>query len=165
MSFERALRFTLSWEGGYVNHPNDPGGRTDQGISEAAHPEAWADDQISQDEVRRIYREKYWEPIRGDDLPEPFDCVLFDWAVHSGVPTAVTRLQYLVQAKPDGIMGPATLKAVARYAYRCAAVSLLTQRHDYLQDLVSRKPSQYKPFWKGWRRRLFDLRRYVWDAR
>lgn len=101
MEFERALAFVLRWEGGYSDHPDDPGGATNYGITQATY-DVWRRSnglptrpvrEISMDEVRAIYRTRYWEPIRGDELPPPLALATFDLAVNSGVGLARKALR------------------------------------------------------------------------
>ena len=103
-------------DGGYTNDPDDPGGRTQFGISERAHPEAWADDKVTLDEATGIYDKKYI------DQPD-FDLIknihlqhqLVDMGVPSGPQTAIRTLQQLVGVTVDGVIGPKTLAAIERY--------------------------------------------------
>ena len=117
MDFDRALAFTLKWEGGYVNHPNDPGGETYRGISRRAHPRwpGWATlEQMMpvhgsrypelEPLVAEFYRTHYWDRVKGDDLPALVAVSVFDHAVHSGVPRASRALQRKVGAKVDAVM-------------------------------------------------------------
>lgn len=102
--------------------PNDPGGRTDYGISERAHPDAWADGTVSYDEVWHIYSVDYWYPLRANHLTDKrLALEAFDFAVNAGVPVAATVLQRTFNAMyrgevaalaEDGIVGPKTLHAV-----------------------------------------------------
>jgi lysozyme family protein len=92
MSFEKAIEFTLKWEGTYSNDPNDPGGETKYGISKRAYP--YLDiKNLTLDEAQEIYRTEYWEEAVCNMFPEPFDMVLFDTAVNMGSGRAKTLLQ------------------------------------------------------------------------
>jgi lysozyme family protein len=83
VSLEKALEFTLKWEGGYSDNPNDPGGETKFGISKRAHPDIDIKN-LTLDEAREIYRAEYWEASGCDSLDEPMDMVVFDAAVNLG---------------------------------------------------------------------------------
>ena len=157
-SLERALKFTLRWEGGFVDHPDDPGGRTDRGISARAHPEVWADGEVTDEEVAEVYDEDYWSEIHGDELPWPVSLSVFDFAVHSGVSRSVRRLQRLISVRVDGAIGPKTLRAVAGHSASDLAVSHLHLRRLYLDGLVRRRPRLAK-FKRGWTNRLDALAR------
>src|SRR5215467_3818504 len=87
-AFEAALPFVLRWEGGFVDHPNDPGGRTNQGVTQKVY-DAWRRRQglpqrdvkmIEHDEVLAIYESGYWIPPRCDLLEAQLDLVQFDTA-------------------------------------------------------------------------------------
>jgi len=118
--FDSALEMVLAHEGRGAA-TNDPGGRTDYGISERAHPDAWADGEISSDEVWHIYHHHYWLPIKGAQFrDERLAFEVFDFAVNAGVARASVVLQQAYNAifsdKPrlaeDGKIGPLTLGAV-----------------------------------------------------
>ena len=92
-AFDSALKFVLRWEGGFVDHPNDPGGRTNKGITQKVY-DGWRGRQgraaqdvqlIGDDEVHSIYASDYWVPPRCDLLATPLDLVQFDTAVNMGV--------------------------------------------------------------------------------
>ena len=157
-AFRDILAFTLKWEAGFSNHPDDPGGRTDKGIAEASHPQAWADGKITMDEARAIYKKDYWQPIRGDDLSPLTASVLFDFKVMSGA--AVKILQILVGTPSDGVIGPATINAVERYADKLMAEALLEKRRSYYITLAKKNPS-LRVFSKGWTARLNDLAEWI----
>jgi lysozyme family protein len=110
-AFGRALAFVLRWEGGEVHDPADPGGHTKYGISKRAHPEVDIAT-LTVGQAAEIYRTKYWALAGCADLPWPVALGVFDMAVNAGVRTAVRCLQRAVGAVDDGVLGPATLKAV-----------------------------------------------------
>ena len=118
-NFYESLDVVLKHEGGYVDHPEDPGGRTNMGITQAVY-EKYLGRTVTEEEmkdmkigdVRIIYKESYWDKIKGDDLPSGIDFCVFDWAVNSGVSRASRALQKIVGVKDDGVIGPNTLKAV-----------------------------------------------------
>jgi lysozyme family protein len=92
-NFEHCLSVTLKWEGGYSNHPDDPGGPTMKGVIQREY-DAWRKRlgnhprpvrQIGEDELREIYRGEYWDAMGCDDLPTGMDLCVFDAAVNSGV--------------------------------------------------------------------------------
>ncbi len=160
-AFDRALAFTLQWEGGTVDHPSDPGGRTHKGISARAHPDAWADGVVTDAEVHRIYRESYWTPLSCDVIQWPLSLVLFDFGVHSGAMTAARALQRLTGAPIDGHVGRKTLDAIdGAYSARGLALLLCDARMAFLEALVASRPAS-RVFARGWRRRVADLARAV----
>ncbi len=92
-NFDRCLSITLKWEGGYSNHPDDPGGPTMRGIIQREY-DAWRKKngrrprpvrQIEESELQAIYRDEYWDAMGCDELPAGFDLCVFDAAVNSGV--------------------------------------------------------------------------------
>ena len=114
------------YEGGYVNHPRDPGGATNRGITQVTYNGFRRRHGRALQSVRRltdaehdyIYRTQYWNRVRGDDLPSGVDLAVYDWGVNSGPARSVKALQRAVGAKADGVMGPNTLAAVARFCER-----------------------------------------------
>lgn len=148
--FERAIDLLLELEGGYVDHPDDPGRETKFGISARAYPGLDIEN-LTRDDAEAIYRLDYWEKAGCHRLPAPFDVLVFDMAVHSGVKTAVTMLQRLVGAEPDGKIGPRTLAAVDRAGAQGPA-RYLAKRLEFLQSLPS-----WRTFGRGWAYRLFRV--------
>ena len=116
-SFESAVALVLQHEGGFVNHPRDPGGATNFGITRETLSRARGCP-VSVEDVRRltrgeaasIYRSLYWKTVRADDLPRGLDLAVFDLAVNSGPKGAVTMLQDVLGVKADGLIGPVTIK-------------------------------------------------------
>src|SRR5574343_945709 len=117
--FSNCLRVTLAYEGGWADHPRDPGGATMRGITIARY-RAYKGRTVTKDELRNIsmvevediYRTGYWRPVWGDKLPKGLDLVLFDYGVNSGPSRAVKEIQRIVGVQPDGVMGAFTLEAI-----------------------------------------------------
>jgi lysozyme family protein len=152
-AFEDALDLVLKHEGGYVNHPKDPGGETNYGISKRAYPEVDIR-HITEEEVASIYRKDYWEKIQGDSLPPAVALLTFDFAVNAGARRASKALQSVVHAVPDGIVGIKTIKAV-KEAYSndpdLLAFSYKEKRQEFYMGLRT-----YETFGKGWTRRNIE---------
>lgn len=110
MSFDRSIEIVLREEGGYVNDAHDLGGETIYGVSRRSHPAAWATGRPTIEQAKQIYREQYWNPVRGDDLPWPLCLFVFDAAVNQGVEPASRMLQRALDTVQDGIIGEATLR-------------------------------------------------------
>jgi lysozyme family protein len=170
MGFDRAIELVLRFEGGYVNDPADRGGATNFGITQAVYDE-WRKSRgqqtfpvadITDVEVRVIYREKYWLDGRCDTLPWPLQLVHFDGCVHHGVTQAVKLLQRIIGTPDDGKVGPATLDAIARVIEKGrvyeAAHALLWDRLGFYCRLVVTRPSNDK-FLRGWVVRM----KHLWD--
>lgn len=102
-----------------MNHPKDPGGMTNLGVTKATY-EAWIGYAVSEkimrgltvDHVKALYKVKYWDAVRCDDLPAGLDLCVFDFAVNAGPSRATRYLQKMVGAAPDGQIGPRTLSLV-----------------------------------------------------
>lgn len=165
-AFEAALPFILRWEGGFVDHPADPGGRTNRGVTQRVY-NAWRARQglpgrdvkhIGEAEVHAIYESGYWVPPRCDLLAQPLDLVQFDTAVNMGPGRAVRFLQQAVGCGVDGDFGPATERAVLACDGGDAVVTYCKLREDFYRGIVARKPEQ-GVFLKGWMNRLNSLRR------
>src|SRR6185369_9247630 len=120
-AFEKSIPFILRWEGGFVDHPDDPGGRTNKGITQKVY-DGWRARQVmpardvkemDETELQAIYAADYWVPPRCDLLGSPLDLVQFDTAVNMGVGRAVRFLQASIGCFVDGDFGPGTERAVA----------------------------------------------------
>ena len=161
MRFKRALPLILKHEGGYVNHPRDPGGATNKGVTQATYNSYRARvglprrdvRQIEDGEVAAIYRQQYWDAIRADDLPPGLAYCVFDAAVNSGPARAVRWLQKLIGAKQDGIVGNETLSLVANKP----AQTLINQFCDHRLAFV-RRLRHFDAFGRGWERRISEVR-------
>ena len=110
-NFDRSLLLVLAHEGGWADHPKDPGGATMKGVTLATfrryRPGASKADlrNISDADLQRIYRDGYWNVIRGDDLPSGLDFAVFDYAVNSGPGRAAKHLQAVLGVPQDGKVG------------------------------------------------------------
>jgi lysozyme family protein len=167
-AFDESLPFVLRWEGGYVNHPADPGGATNKGVTQRVYDE-WRRRQgevprdvrqITDAEVDTIYEADYWVPPRCDLLASQLDLVQFDTAVNMGVGRAVRFLQQAVGCGVDGDFGPATQKAATACDLGSTIVAYCDIREAFYRNLAERKP-QMQVFLKGWLNRLNALRREV----
>lgn len=162
---DRAINFVLTHEGGYVNHPDDPGGETHFGISKRSYPMENIREMTST-RAAQIYHDDYWLPIRGPDLSEQIAVPLLDYAVNSGVTRAIRALQATVRVKRDGRFGPLTLRAVqqsmeARGALKLAE-ELILERALFLTTIGCRRRGS-EAFLAGWMRRIRDNLRFVRD--
>ena len=159
-NFSDALSFVLAREGGYVNHPKDPGGPTNMGITLRVlaafrGKTVTADDvkALAKAEAAAIYRKQYWKPIRGDDLPGGLDLALFDYAVNSGSSRAVRDLQKCLGITPDGVLGVLTLEAVRSKNVASLVNALCDRRLAFMRSLRT-----WGAFGKGWERRVSAVR-------
>lgn len=156
--FENCLAVTLPHEGGWADHPKDPGGATMKGVTLATFrryvPEASKADlrAISDKWVQTIYRDGYWEPVRGDSLPAGVDLAVFDFGVNSGPSRAVKALQSTVGVLADGKAGKVTLDAVRREDPAELVKAVCGRRLGFVRGLKT-----FSTFGKGWARRIADV--------
>ena len=159
-NYAKCLAQVLKYEGGYVDHPKDPGGPTNKGVTQAVY-DSWRKSQnlptqtvrnISDPEVAAIYKNLYWDRISGDNLPSGVDFAVFDYAVNSGVSRAAKTLQAVVGVTQDGQIGPATIEATKTYV----AMSITNRRLAFMQSL-----SIWSTFGKGWAARIADVKNQI----
>ena len=158
-NFDAALKAILHHEGGFVNHPSDPGGMTNLGVTKKVWEE-WVGHEVDEKAMRALtpelvgpmYRKKYWDKIRGDDLPEGVDYAVFDAAVNSGPGRAAKWLQACVGVEQDGGIGPKTLAAVASFDPKDLVEDYGKRRLSFLMDLP-----HWGTFGKGWSRRVTEV--------
>jgi len=160
-NFDRCFAWLMEHEGGFVNHPSDPGGMTNWGVTKATYERfTWRDvteaemRSLTQDDVRPIYRQMYWDKVRGDDLPAGVDWCVFDFAVNAGISRAIKMLQTASGSAADGIIGPNTLLAVERNDPEALISSYSTMRQAYYESLTD----LFKTFGRGWTRRVDETR-------
>tara|TARA_R100001082_G_scaffold40508_1_gene21450 strand:- start:4886 stop:5419 length:534 start_codon:yes stop_codon:yes gene_type:complete len=154
-NFAKSIEAVLEHEGGYVDHPKDPGGRTNMGITQAVY-EKYLKRSVTEEEMKNIkigdvhiiYKNNYWDRVKGDDLPSGVDFCVFDWAVNSGVSRSSKALQSILGVTADGAIGPNTLKAVNAANTPELIEQLTKAREDFYKKL-----STFDTFGKGWLRR------------
>jgi lysozyme family protein len=164
--FEIAIPHTLAWEGGYVNHPSDPGGETNRGITDRLDGEIDGlvdiDDDgfgdvnikdLTEEQAKEIYRQRFWNKMRGDEIDsQAIAGLLFDGYVNMGS-RAIKLLQDLLFIEPDGVVGAKTIKAINHANERLLYTAYKAKREQFYRGLVNRKP-QLEVFLKGWLNRL-----------
>lgn len=147
----------LRREGGFSDHEADAGGRTDKGITERDHPEAWADGRVTDSEAREIYRRKYVEGPNFHLVPDPhLMAQLVDYGVNSGPYIAIKKLQGILGVKQDGQLGPKTLAALAERDPRDVGNKLVAERIKMIGHIVSKNKSQIV-FLNGWLQRALEF--------
>jgi lysozyme family protein len=165
--FETSLAFVLKWEGSkFTNDPVDHGGATRFGIIQREYDAfrgrtglpLQSVASITMDEVRTIYRSRYWEAVDGDELPAPVDLVAFDTGVLMGVRRSIRFLQQSLGVGVDGAIGPETRQALGQVDGLAVAKKFLDLREARLRGIVAADPPQVR-FLKGWLNRVSDLRR------
>lgn len=151
MNFDQAFDVLIGHEGGYSNHPSDPGGETMWGVTRrVALQEGYTGEMryLPRDTAKAIYRKKYWDAVKADELPVPIRYAVFDAAVNSGVSQAVKWLQQAVDVQDDGVIGPMTI-AAAKKADFLALPNMLGHRLDFMTSLPT-----WGQFGRGWARRI-----------
>lgn len=164
--FARADKKVSIHEGGYVNHPKDPGGATNKGVIQRVYDSYRTSLGMGKRSVKElieperldIYKTRYWDVIKGDELPAGVDYVVYDGAVNSGPTQSVKWLQRALGARYagriDGLIGPATLTAVNDHPNHDQLVRAICDRRlAFLQALKT-----WDTFGKGWGRRVADVR-------
>ena len=151
-NFAKALEVVLHHEGGYVNHPSDPGGETIYGISRRSHPDVWAKGRPNLEDAKRIYHRDYWLPIKADAMPFPVALMVFDAAVNAGNRRAAILLQRALRVTADGSIGPVTLAAANRADTRTLVNHIAAERIIFNSGL-----SNWGSFGLGWSRRVVDV--------
>lgn len=162
-NFEQCLAEVLKHEGGYVDHPKDPGGRTNLGVTQQTY-EDWIGHKVNErimrgltrGHVEKLYKIKYWDAVKGDELPSGLDLCVFDFAVNAGPNRAARYLQRLLGVKQDGAIGAVSLAKLAEAAKTEGRAALIARyqssREDYYRELRT-----FPTFGKGWLRRVKDV--------
>ena len=161
-NFDTCFDLMLAHEGGYVDHPKDPGGRTNLGVTQRVWEE-WMGRPVTEKEMRALtplmvkplYKRKYWDAVRADDLVAGVDYCVFDVAVNSGPGRAIKFLQSCVGTTPDGGFGPRTLAAVKEAEKDPTRLieQYCARRLEFLQSLRT-----FETFGKGWSRRVQEVK-------
>jgi len=159
-SYPEAIRRLLASEGGYVNHPSDPGGPTNFGITLGDYRKYVKADASAADvraiqvgEAKAIYRSKYWDAMRGDELPAGVDYCVFDYAVNSGTGRAPKVLQRVLRVPVTGRVDDATLAAARGRDARALIQGICDERMRFLQSLKT-----WPVFGRGWTKRVAAVR-------
>lgn len=171
-TYDASLSHVLTHEGGYTNNPHDPGGPTNFGITiydarKYAAEYGWITGRrVTAVDVRamplwfakKVYKAKYWDAQRCDDLPAGVDYAVFDYGVNSGIGRSKKVLQRAVGVKDDGVIGPATLAAVAARKPEAIIDFICAERLAFLKRLRT-----WPVFGKGWGRRVAEVRMLALD--
>ncbi len=159
--FPRAYKLERVTEGGYVNHPDDPGGATNKGVTQRtynAYRKRRGQDtrdvrRITDAEVETIYRNQYWNAVKADALPDGVAYCVFDAAINSGPGQAAEWLQEIIGVKVDGVVGDETISA----AREANPVALINEYCDRRWAFMKRL-KHFKTFEDGWKRRVAEVR-------
>ncbi len=165
-NFAKCLPMVLKHEGGFVNHPKDPGGATNKGVTIGTLKRLGIDvdgdgdsdivdlRNLRQSDLERVYRLFYWDAVRADHLPSGMDYAVFDFAVNSGPARAAKHLQKVIGVEQDGDIGPQTLAAVAKADPQDVVNAICDSRLRFMRGLTKLWPT----FGKGWSRRVAEVR-------
>jgi lysozyme family protein len=151
MNFDEAFKKVIGLEGGYANHPDDPGGETKYGISKRAYPREDIAN-LTLDRAKQIYLKDYWGAAGCDSVPDAIKYHLFDMAVNQGVKTSIKALQKSVGEFEDGIIGPLTLQAIQSTPVLRIALRLNAARLKRYTET-----DNWATFGKGWASRVAEL--------
>lgn len=162
-NFTEALKHVLKHEGGYVNHPSDPGGMTNLGVTRKVW-ESWTGKQATEADMRALtpevvaplYKNMYWDRVQGDSLPAGVDYMVFDFAVNAGVSRAARTFQNILFVASDGIIGPNTLRVAAQRDPK----ELIEVYSEDRRLFYSQLPT-FSVFGKGWLRRVDEVKAHA----
>jgi lysozyme family protein len=159
-NFKSSLKHVLQHEGGWADHPKDPGGATMKGVTLMTFRRHFGNQQtktalrnISDEQLGQIYRSGYWDKCHCDQLPSGIDYAVFDAAVNSGPGRSAKWLQAAVGAKQDGGIGPRTLAKIKEQEPIQVTENICDRRLAFLRSLAT-----WSTFGKGWGRRVEGVR-------
>lgn len=155
-NWQTSFDLMLASEGGYANHPSDPGGMTNLGVTKRVWEE-WVGRESNEKEMRSLtkemveplYKRKFWDACRCDDLPTGIDYLVFDMAVNAGVGRSAKLLQHCVGVSVDGAIGPITITAV-----KSKDPEELVEKFSEARELFYRGLTTFDVFGKGWLNRV-----------
>lgn len=151
MTPEQAIAFIIEDEGGYVDHPNDPGGETKYGISKRSYPDVDIKN-LTVEQATEIYKRDFWDKLHVTLLPAHVQYLYADMAVNHGPRNAARILQRAAGVTDDGIVGPVTRKAAAS----AGILDICHQRMLFFSAIVANRTTQ-AVFLRGWTNRNFKV--------
>ncbi len=157
-NYDKCLEAILHHEGGYVNHPKDPGGETNLGVTKRVYEEFGGTKDMKDltvEDVAPIYKKGYWDKMKGDELPGGLDLCVFDFGVNAGPGRAAKYLQTMIGSTPDGGIGPMTLKATADYVAE-HGIEKSIENYQSARQSYYEKLSTFDTFGRGWTRRVTE---------
>jgi len=160
-TFQDALKRVLQHEGGYINHPSDPGGETNYGITKATaqnYGYKGSMKNIPMDVVERIYKNQFWDALDCDNFPYSFAFQYFDAGVNHGLSNARKILQRALGVKDDGIIGLITLNEVRKQP-QFALINLFNAERIQFYTRIK----TFSTFGKGWMSRVSGNLKYAAD--
>ena len=153
-NFKECLDLVLKSEGGWVNHPSDPGGETNLGVTKRVweeyigHPVTTMKN-LTPADVAPMYEQKYWRPCYGEVLPRGLDFVVFSMGVNAGPGRSVKLFQQSIGCVPDGVIGPTTRGLISNSNSAALIAKFSESRREYYKSLKT-----FPIFGKGWLNRV-----------
>jgi lysozyme family protein len=164
-NFKNSLKHVLVHEGGYVDHPQDPGGATNKGVTLAVFQRFYGTSKgkddlqaITDEQLEHIYKTGYWNKCRCDDLPNGVDYVVFDQAVNTGPGRSAKWLQAVVGATVDGVIGPLTIATTWRHVPTQVINAMCDERLAFKKRIMN--GDLWKTFGRGWQARVDGVREH-----
>jgi len=154
MSFDIIINRVLGHEKGYVNDPNDPGGETSWGISKRSYPNVDIKN-LTRESAIEIYRKDFWEHLNVGSLPDGILFQLLDFAVNSGIDTAIRYFQRVLGVADDGHFGPISRKAALTMSESDMILGINAERLEFMTKLKN-----WPNAGRGWARRIAQNLRY-----
>jgi lysozyme family protein len=162
-NYSEALKAILKHEGGYVHHPRDPGGMTNLGVTKKVWEE-WVGKPVDEKAMRALtpevvgpmYKKKYWDAVKADELPDGLDYLMFDFAINAGPGRAIKTMQKAIGTTPDGAIGPKTMAAL-----KAADPTDLIAKFSTEKELFYKALPTFATFGKGWLRRVAEAKSHA----
>lgn len=154
-AFDQVFDRLMEHEGGYVNDPADPGGETKWGISKRSYPNLNIQT-LTREEAREIYTRDFWTRGKMDQFEPAIAFQVFDFAVNSGIETAIRKMQTAVGVADDGHVGPITIAALKAMSVTDFIMLFVAERLEFWTRLAN-----WPAAGKGWVRRAAKDLRYA----
>ena len=164
-NYDKCLETILHHEGGYVNHPKDPGGETNLGVTKRVYQEHGGTKDMKDllvEDVAPIYKKGYWDKMKCDDLPSGLDLCVFDFGVNAGPGRAAKFLQQMIGTTVDGGIGPNTLAKVEEYVRENGEHGTV-KKYQEMRQKYYEQLSTFATFGKGWTRRVEETTKLALD--
>jgi lysozyme family protein len=154
-NFRDCLKLVLKHEGGFVNHPKDPGGITNLGVTKRVWEE-WIGHPATEKDMRELtpaivapmYEMRYWRTSYCEKLPRGLDLLVFSMAVNAGAGRSVKLLQDAIGVVADGVIGPNTMARINE-----ANVETLIDKFSEARTAYYKGLKLFPVFGVGWLRR------------
>lgn len=159
-TYSEALKKVLEHEGGYSNHPSDPGGPTNYGITINDYRmyidkngTAESVKNMNVEQAKKIYKEKYWDIQNCDLLPAGLDYAVFDYGVNSGIGRSGKILRGLLGLPTDTHkIDQTVINAANKADTEDLIIKMMDERLRFLKGLKT-----WPVFGKGWGRRVVQV--------